>query len=222
MGRIEILVAEDDASIRALVQLALTKNGYACTTAADGQEAARLIEERRFDLALLDIMLPHIDGYDLLTYLKEYDTPAIFLTAKGSVEDRVHGLRLGAEDYLVKPFAVAELIARIEAVLRRLHKVEAHLTYRNIAIDTVSHTVTRGGQPVELTLKEYEILLLLMRNRGAALYRETIYEQVWREPWYGDTRTVDLHIQRLRKKLGLSEDIRSVYKVGYRLAAEDT
>ena len=137
MGRVGILVAEDDASIRALVQLALTKNGYACTTAADGQEAARLIEERRFDLALLDIMLPHIDGYDLLAYLKEYDTPAIFLTAKGSIEDRVHGLRLGAEDYLVKPFAVAELIATpsllsavrssfkglldIERVLSRLH-----------------------------------------------------------------------------------------------------
>ena len=204
------------------MRLSLHKAGYRTTCAFDGIQAADLLEKTAFDLVLLDVMLPGASGFELMEYLRPMGTPVIFITAKNSLNDRVRGLRMGAEDYIVKPFEVLELLARVDVVLRRYNKTEAVLEIGGLRIDTVAMQVTRGGAPVPLTRKEYEILLLLMRNRGAALYRETIYEQVWREPWYGDTRTVDLHIQRLRKKLGLSEDIRSVYKVGYRLAAEDT
>jgi len=152
-----------------------------------------------------------------LEYIKEFDTPVIFITAKSNVSDRVKGLRMGADDYIVKPFELTELIARVETVLRRYRKNERYIRLADIIIDTESHTVTKAGALIELTPKEYELLLLFTRNKGIALYRETIYERVWNEPYWGDTRTVDLHIQRLRKKLDLSDQIQSVYKVGYRL-----
>ena len=140
----------------------------------------------------------------------------IFVTARTAVADRVRGLRAGAEDYIVKPFDLAELCARVETVLRRFHKTEQVLTAGDIRVDTLSHTVTRGGVPVALPAKEYDLLLYFIRNAGIALYRENIYENVWQEPYFGNTRTVDLHVQRLKKRLGLSEAIETVYKVGYR------
>jgi two-component system alkaline phosphatase synthesis response regulator PhoP len=217
---IKILIAEDDASIAKLIWMSLGKSGYHCSIAPDGAKAAEMIESARFDLVLLDIMLPEINGYELLEYIRRFDTPVIFITAKAEIADRVKGLKMGADDYIVKPFDLAELTARVEVVLRRYHKAERHLQIGGIEIDAESRTVVKNGAPVELTPKEYDILLLFARNRGIALYRETIYERVWDEPYFGDTRTVDLHVQRLRKKLGLSEEIQSVYKVGYRLRAE--
>ncbi len=213
---LKILIVEDDAAIAGMLELGLRKAGYACAWAEDGQAAAEKIEQDRFDLVLLDIMLPGIDGFSLLEYIREYETPVIFLTAKADLSDRVKGLRMGAEDYIVKPFAMVELLARIEAVLRRYRKTQRYLQVGSAQIDVDSRTVTKNGQAVDLTLKEFELLLLFVRNPGIALYRETIYERVWNEPYYGNTRTVDLHIQRLRRKMGLEQEIQSVYKVGYR------
>jgi len=214
---LKLLIVEDDPSISQLLRMSLSKSGYHCEVANDGAVAAEKIEAERFDLILLDIMLPEIDGFTLLEYIKEFDTPVIFITAKSNVSDRVKGLRMGADDYIVKPFELTELIARVETVLRRYRKNERYIRLADIIIDTESHTVTKAGALIELTPKEYELLLLFTRNKGIALYRETIYERVWNEPYWGDTRTVDLHIQRLRKKLDLSDQIQSVYKVGYRL-----
>ena len=175
-----------------------------------------MIEQNRYDLILLDVMLPKIDGFELIEYIENYNIPVIFITAKNSVADKVRGLKLGADDYITKPFDIAELQARVETVLRRYNKASQIIKSGNITIDTSSRIVKKSGTAVELTLKEYELLLLFVKNKNIALYRETIYEQVWHEPYMGDTRTVDLHIQRLRKKLGIKDRIQSVYKVGYR------
>ena len=212
-----ILIAEDDASIANLIRTVLVDAGYRCTWAPDGEQAADLLEKESFDLALLDIMLPGVNGYDLLEYCKSLEVPVIFLTALGGVEDRVRGLRSGAEDYLPKPFALPELLARVETVLRRCHKTEQFLTEGDLVIDTASRTVKKNGTMVNLTNKEYELLLLFLRNKNRALYRETIYESVWGGEYTGTGRTVDLHVQRLKKKLRLEEHIRTIYKVGYRL-----
>lgn len=214
---IRILVVEDEQSISNLIAMNLKKAGYFCQCVFDGAAAADIVEKEYFDLILLDVMLPEIDGFELMTYIKTFDVPVIFLTAKASVEDRVKGLRLGADDYLTKPFEIVELLARVEAVLRRYHKTENMLTTGDIVIDTASRIVWKNHQPVNLTKKEYELLLLFVRNKNIALYRETIYERIWGEEYYGDSRTVDLHVQRLRKKVGLEEKIVAVYKVGYRL-----
>lgn len=152
-----------------------------------------------------------------MTYIKSMDVPVIFLTAKASVEDRVKGLKLGADDYLTKPFEIVELLARVEAVLRRYHKTENILKIGELVIDTASRIVWKDQKPINLTKKEYELLLLFVRNKNIALYRETIYERIWGGEYLGDSRTVDLHVQRLRKKVGLEEKIVAVYKVGYRL-----
>lgn len=211
-----VLIVEDEKSISNLISMALSQVGYACKTAADGEEAADKIERCRYDLVLLDVMLPKINGFELIDYIREFQTPVIFITAKNTTEDKVRGLRLGADDYITKPFDVAELLARVEAVLRRYNKTATHLRSGDIEIDTESMEVRKNGEVVNLTLKEYELLLFFFRNKNIALYRETIYEQVWQEPYVGDTRTVDLHIQRLRKKLDLKDKITSVFKVGYR------
>lgn len=214
----KILIAEDEVPIANLIKTALTGAGYRCTWAADGAAAADLLEAQPFDLALLDIMLPKSDGYELLEYCKALDVPVIFLTAKGSLQDRVKGLRLGAEDYITKPFELMELLARVETVLRRCGKTGRTLFLPpDIEIDTASRLVKKAGRPVALTAKEYELLLLFVQNKNIALYRDRIYERVWGEEFLGDSRTVDLHIQRMRKKLGLEKRLVAVYKVGYRL-----
>lgn len=212
----QILVVEDEKNISTLICMALSQVGYKCETASDGEIAADMLEKKRYDLILLDVMLPKIDGFELIEYIKDYDIPVIFITAKSDVKDRVKGLNLGADDYITKPFDVAELQARVEAVLRRYSKSVTHFSFDDIEVDTESMIVTKSGEPVDLTIKEFEILLLFLRNKNIALYREMIYEKVWKEPYMGDTRTVDLHIQRLRKKLGIKDKIQSVFKVGYR------
>ncbi len=214
---IRILIVEDERPISNLIAMNLKKAGYTCECVFDGVQAADLVEKQYFDLILLDVMLPKIDGFELMTYIKSMDVPVIFLTAKASVEDRVRGLKLGADDYLTKPFEIVELLARVEAVLRRYHKTENILNIGDIVIDTASRIVWKNSQPINLTKKEYELLLLFVRNKNIALYRETIYERIWGGEYFGDSRTVDLHVQRLRKKVGLEEKIVAVYKIGYRL-----
>ena len=215
-----ILIVEDETAISRLIEMNLTRAGYDCTVVNDGLAAANCIEQNGFDLALLDIMLPGLDGYALLDYLRPMGTPVIFITAKSSLKDRVQGLRLGADDYLVKPFEVEELMARVETVLRRTGKGGRVLKAFDVELDTVDHTARQRGRELELTPLEFGLLEQLMRNRGAALYRDTLYERVWGGEM-ADTRTLDLHIQRLRKKLGWQDHIETVYKVGYRLKKED-
>lgn len=214
---ISILIVEDDEIIAELVQINLKKAGYKCTWVDDGIKAADILENQRFDLILLDIMLPGIDGYELLEYIKPSGTPVIFLTAKSEVKDIVKGLRLGAEDYLAKPFEIIELLARVETVLRRYHKNTVVLTCGDVEVDTLSRTVKKAGKLINLTMKEYNLLLLFIRNKNIALFRDRIYESVWEEEYMGNSRTVDLHVQRLRKKLGWEEKLTAVYKIGYRL-----
>ena len=214
-----ILIVEDEATIARLMEVSLLRAGYDCTVANDGLTAADLIAENDFDIALLDIMLPGLDGYELLDYLRPLGMPVIFITAKTATKDRVRGLQLGADDYLVKPFEVEELLARVGAVLRRTGRGGQTLQAFDVTLDVVGRRVTQNGRPVELTPREFGLLEQLMRNRGAALYREALYERVWGGEM-ADTRTLDLHIQRLRKKLGWQEQIETVYRVGYRLRKE--
>lgn len=216
-----ILIVEDEEAISSLIEMSLVRAGYRCETADDGLVAADKIEENVYDLVLLDVMLPGLDGYELMDYLRPTGTPVIFITAKGSLGDRVKGLRLGADDYIVKPFEVPELIARVESVLRRTGRGGQTLHAWDVELDTVARTVTKNGVPVALTPREFDLLELLIRNRGMALYRETLFERVWGGEPENDTRTLDLHINRLRKKLGWQTRITTVYKIGYKLERED-
>lgn len=218
---IKILIVDDEKPIADLINMNLTSEGYTCKTAYDGVTAANLLEAESFDLALLDIMLPGIDGYELLEYTKTLSIPVIFLTAKGELSDRVKGLTLGAEDYIVKPFEIAELLARVTVVLRRFQKTSTILTFQDITLDTEKRMVTQNGQVVELTPKEFALLELFMRNKNITLFRDRIYETIWESEFYGDTRTLDLHIQRLRKKVKLSKALKTIYGMGYRLTEED-
>lgn len=211
---IRILIAEDEEPIANLLQKNLSRAGYDCIWAPDGQKAADLMEREGIDLVLLDVMLPGINGYELMEYARELMIPVIFLTALGTTKDKVKGLKMGADDYLTKPFEIVELLARVEAVLRRYHKTENRFQVFDILIDTASRQVTRNGEAIPLTMKEFDLLLLLVRNRNIALYRETIYENVWGGEYMGQSRTVDLHIQRLKKKLSWDSEITAVYKVG--------
>lgn len=212
----KILIVEDEEAISNLIRMSLQKAGYSCEQAMDGESAADRIAEHTYDLVLLDIMLPGMNGYELLDYIKTTNMPVIFITAMGTLDDKVKGLKAGADDYITKPFEMVELLARVESVLRRYHKSEERIEVDDVIIDIPSRTVTRRGEAVKLTLKEFELLLFLVRNRNIALYRETIYENIWQSEYMGDGRTVDLHIQRLRKKLHWEDRIHTVYKVGYR------
>ena len=218
---LKILIAEDEEPIANLIKMNLRRAGYQCTWASDGEKAADYMDNEKFDLLLLDVMLPGINGYELMEYARALELPVIFLTALGSTENKVKGLKMGADDYLTKPFEIVELLARVEAVLRRYHKTETVLNIFDVVIDTASRSVMQNGEPVSLTMKEFDLLLLLARNRNIALYRETIYETVWGGEYMGQSRTVDLHIQRLKKKLNWDNEIAAVYTVGYRLEGEE-
>lgn len=214
---IKILIVEDEKPISDLIKLSLTKAGYSCKCAYDGEEAADMLDSNVFDLVLLDVMLPKADGFEVMEYIAPLGIPVIFITAKNSVADRVKGLRMGAEDYIVKPFEVLELLARVDVVLRRYNKTDSIINIGGLVIDTVSMTATRDGAPIALTKKEYDLLLLFARNPRIALYRETIYERVWGGDFVYGTKTVDLHVQRMRKKVGWEGKLVAVNKVGYRL-----
>ena len=213
---IKILIVEDEKPISNLIYINLRDEGYECSQAYDGREAADLIEKHKYDLILLDIMLPIIDGYELLEYIRPTNTPVIFITARSGVSDRIKGLKLGADDYIVKPFQVGELIARVEALLRRMGKSTTEYSILGVEINTESRTVKKDGKEIELTLKEFDLLVELVRNKNVAMYRERLYERVWNEPFMGETRTLDSHIGRLRKKLDWEDHIKTVFRVGYR------
>lgn len=214
---IRILIVEDEHAISDLIKLNLTKAGYNCQCAYDGMAAADILEEESFDLIILDVMLPKLSGFELMEYIRPLKIPVIFLTAKAALEDRMTGLTSGAEDYMVKPFEIVELLARVNIVLRRYHKTDQQLVLGNIIVDVENQSVTRDGQEVELTPKELELLILLLRNRNITLFREKIYEEIWGTEYSVESRTLDLHIQRLRKKLELGNALKTVFKVGYRL-----
>ena len=214
---IRVLIVEDEKPISNLIRMSLTKEGFQCTCVHDGAAAADLLEQNAYDLILLDVMLPEVDGFELMEYIRPMEIPVIFLTAKGSVHDRVKGLRLGAEDYIVKPFDTIELLARIDVVLRRYRKCDMVIETGGLRIDTASMRVWRGAEEISLTKTEYDLLLLFARNPRRAMYRETIYERVWGGEYPFGSKAVDLHVQRLRKKVGWESQLKAVNKVGYRL-----
>ena len=212
-----ILIVEDDESISNLIKITLEMAGYLTSQIFDGMEVLPALEKNKFDLILMDVMLPGMDGFTLMKKIKELDIPVIFLTAKNDLADRITGLKSGAEDYIIKPFETVELLARIEIVLRRYNKISSHLVFKDFSINEDNRTVMKGSTPIELTLKEFELFVLLIKNKNMALSREYLLETIWGYDYMGETRTIDTHIQRLRKKLNLNDAIQTVYKIGYRL-----
>ena len=214
---IKVLIVEDEKPISNLIRVSLTNAGYTCDMAYDGNEAIDKIDSNVYDIILLDIMLPKADGFELMEYIRPLSIPVIFLTAMNALENRVKGLRMGAEDYIVKPFEVAELSDKFEVGLRRYNKTEELFDLYGISVDASSKSVSRDGKEIELTPKEFDLLLLFLRTPNTALYRDAIYEKVWGGEMEFGSKTVDLHVQRLRKKAGLEKELRTVSKVGYRL-----
>jgi len=213
----KILIVDDEEKIRELIRMNLELAGYKCDEAEDGEIALEKLNKFGPDLALLDIMLPKKNGYEISQSFIKQNVPIIFLTAKDSVTDKVKGLKLGADDYIVKPFESMELLARIEVVLRRTGKFSDIFEYRNIKVDFAKREVFKNNEKIEMTAQEFELLKVLIQNKNLALSREKLLESAWGYDYYGDTRTVDMHIQRLRKKLSWDDIIVTVYKYGYRL-----
>ncbi|MEA1012705.1 response regulator transcription factor [Bacillus cereus] len=212
----KILIVEDEPTISDLINLNLKMVNYETIQVYNGRNALELIETEQFDLILLDVMLPEMDGFSIIDKIKHKDIPVIFLSAKSSITDKVKGLKMGADDYIGKPFESIELLARVETVLRRYSKKNNAISFGNLEIYIEEMLVKKDGNSIDLTLKEFELLCLLIQNKGIALSRERILEKIWGYDYLGETRTVDMHIQRIRKKLDLDEKIRTVHKVGYR------
>ncbi len=210
-----ILIVEDEIPINELIKRNLQSVGHTCISVFDGKAATQELAQREVDLVLLDIMLPELDGYEVFQQIR--GTPTIFLTARSSLSDKVKGLTLGADDYLVKPFEMLELLARVDAVLRRTRKASKEYELDGVKIDFESRRVFLHEQPVECTPKEFDLLEVLVNNRNIALSRDKLLELAWGFDYAGDTRTVDVHIQKLRKKLQMESRIKTVYKMGYRL-----
>lgn len=212
-----ILIVEDDPSISRLIESNLQVAGYEPFCAMDGQQALEAISAQSFGLALCDIMLPELDGFELLSHMQERGIPVIFVSAKADVQSRIQGLRLGAEDYLVKPFDILELLVRMEKVLARSMPTENMIAYQDITIDLDSRSVRKGQELVALKPMEYALLCTFVKHPGMVLTREKLLRQVWGDEYIGETRTVDVHVAALRKKLGLSNQLSTVFKLGYRL-----
>ncbi len=212
-----ILIVEDDPNIAKMIAATLSIGGYASRICGDGDRAVEEIRSGRYDLVLLDVMLPGQDGFSVIQQVRSCGTPVIFLTAVQDVADKVRGLKLGAEDYIVKPFEAMELLARVEVVLRRAKREASRLTYGPIAVNLDEHTVRVGDKPVALTPKEFDVLVFFLRNPDVALTRERLLSAVWGYEFAGETRTVDIHVQQVRRKLGLQNHLVTVPKLGYRL-----
>lgn len=211
----DILIVEDDKSINELIQRTLKIIGHRGLPAYTGREALKAVEEKRPALILLDISLPDMDGFEVMKRIR--DVPVICVTARDEIPDRVKGLMAGAEDYIVKPFALEELSARIQVVLRREGREQTVYKLGDTQIDIRQAVVRRRGKLVELTHREYTLLKVLLENRNIALSRSQILDLAWGMDYYGDDRTVDVHIRRLRQKLGLEKQIKTIFKYGYRL-----
>jgi len=224
---VNILIAEDERDIRNLVNLHLSKDGYKIFEAENGFEAINIFEKQHIDLAVLDVMMPIMDGINVLRKIRENSTiPVIFLTARGEESDKILGLGLGADDYIVKPFSPLELSARVQAHLRRYYKYTAEKPIREIIIGDItinkeSYTVYKKNNKVDLNAKEYRILELLMDNPGRVFTKKQIYEEVWGEPFYGDENTIMVHISHLRDKI--EEDpkvpryLKTIRGIGYKV-----
>lgn len=218
MARNRVLVVEDDESINKVIVKNLTVAGYAIYSCTDGEQAERVIaRDLDFDLALLDVMLPGQDGFALLGILQHAEIPVIFLTARSDVGSKVRGLREGADDYIVKPFEVLELLVRIEKVLERAGKIRQILEVGQLAINLLERTVRRDGREILLKPMEFDLFVMLAKNKNIALSRERLLHGVWGVGFQGETRTVDVHIAQIRKKLCLEEQIKTISKMGYRL-----
>ena len=213
----KVLIVDDEAGIREIIRMNLELAGYECYEVEDGEKAIKILEQVIPDIVLLDIMLPKLDGYQVSSEFIKRDIPIIFLTAKESTLDKVKGLKLGADDYITKPFEAIELLARVEVVLRRRGKEEKIYSFRDVEIDFSKREVIKAGKRIDLTSQEYNLLEVLIKNKNLALSRETLLEKAWGYDYYGDTRTIDIHIQRLRKKLNWEDVIVTVFKYGYRL-----
>ena len=219
---IRILIVEDEEAIARMIAVNLECSGYATRVFNDGKEAAEaLASDADYNLALLDVMLPGMDGFQLFDIVKAKGIPAIFLTAKDDVVSKVTGLRGGAEDYIVKPFEVLELMVRIEKVLERTGAMKKKETICGLEVDFEAMQVKRDGEELHLKAMEFKLLEVLIRNRNKAVSREKLLSLVWGTDFMGETRTVDVHIAQLRKKLGLEDAIRTIPKFGYRLEADD-
>ena len=218
----KVLIVDDDNNICQIIKMYLENSGYATKVSNDGKEAQDAFLEYKPDLVLLDIMLPSIDGIDILKWIrKDYETPVIMLTAKGETFDKVLGLELGADDYMVKPFEPKELLARIKAVLRRYNSEGDNkevLKFEDLVIDINSYTVIYNGEEIKMPPKEFELLYYLGSNKNRVFTREQLLCEVWGYDYPGDSRTVDVHIKRLREKLekGSNWQIETVWGVGYK------
>ena len=213
-----ILVVEDEEAISELIEMNLTVAGYEVVQVYDGGKVEEVLkQEAGFDLALVDVMLPGRDGFSLMEVMKRFRIPVIYLTAKTDVGSKVRGLRSGAEDYIVKPFEVLELLVRVEKVLERTGKQRETLEFADIRIVLGEHQVYKAGQEISLKPLEYDLLVLLAKYKNRAFTRDQLLNQVWGNDYLGESRTVDVHIGQLRKKLRLADVIKTIPKIGYRL-----
>ena len=218
---IKILIVEDDENIAKMIEAVLSIGGYEGIVCDAGEQALKRLLTENFDLALLDVMLPGLDGFEILEGLNGRDVPVIFLTARQDVADKVRGLRLGAEDYIVKPFEAVELLARIEVVLRRANKTSSVLCYEDITVDIQKHRVTKKGEEVSLTPREFDVLVFFLQHIDIALTRERLLSAVWDYSFEGESRTVDIHVQQVRRKLGLQGRLVTIPKLGWRLERQE-
>ncbi len=209
-----IMIVEDERPISDLITLNLQMTGHNCIQAFCGKDAITFAKDGDFDLLLLDIMLPDIDGFSVLD--KVENIPTIFITAKHETSDKVRGFTQGADDYITKPFEITELLLRVQAVLRRTQKEETSYASGDLMVNFDAKQVFLRGKPVYLTLQEFNLLKLLIENRNVALSRQRLLKEAWDINYLGETHTIDVHIQKLRKKLELGERINTVFKVGYR------
>lgn len=215
-----ILIIEDDENISKTIAATLSVVGYDSEICRDGESGVIAARSSSWDLILLDVMLPGIDGFEVIKRISTSEIPVIFLTARQNVLDKVTGLKLGAEDYIVKPFEALELLARIEVVLRRAGKLQETVSYGDICVDISRHTVTKNGKNVSLTPKEFDVFVFFLNNMNIAVTRERLLSAVWGFDFEGESRTVDIHIQQIRKKLGLRDNLVTIPKLGYRLESE--
>lgn len=218
---INILIIEDDENIAKVIKATLQMVNYDSFCCYDGKSGMAEAVKGGYDVILLDIMLPEMDGFEVMERIKGCGIPVIFLTAMQDVTDKVRGLRLGAEDYIVKPFEALELLARIDVVLRRSNKTQNILTYENIVVDISRHTASQNGKEIQLTPKEFDVLVYFLQHTDIAITKECLLSNVWGYEFAGESRTVDIHVQQLRRKLNLKDKLITIPKLGYRLDSQD-